>query len=464
MTQSRRFGLYFYSWYSRHKWAEHRVRHTPQIGWYESSRESAIAWQVQSIARTSVDYVVLEMVSSKDWCFDQTVATVNKLVPMLLGHGIGYTFLFDVWVDNDQSQVDSFHDMLDTIQDNGWLEACTKDASGKPLLFVFNPDCLSAKRIADSFRDIRVNFPAWVPTWGSFSDLRHMLVERGAPTHFDALFAEHRDESRNIYEVLQDLGYCQFWQRTDDTLNMNGFATVVPGYDDLLMSRKPQMAAIVERYDGQTLAEQFSCAVQSGAQDILIYGWNEYFEATTIEPTLEYGDFYVELTRRLIEQAKGGEPIHFPNDMGKPQPAVPVYLTPALERAAQRHGDGVPRWDQDDYVARIEVPKPAVLERGHAVFRDISVTNMGLKPWRIETKREPIRLGVRLYDNSGSVMREGRTDLGRVDIADGTNVRVDLQVEIVGLPSGEYTAEIDAVWEGKYWFDSATTLKLSLVV
>ena len=43
-------------------------------------------------------------------------------------------------------------------------------------------------------------------------------------------------------------------------------------------------------------------ALASGAEDVLIYSWNEYFEGSTIEPTEEYGTRYVELTRRVLEE------------------------------------------------------------------------------------------------------------------------------------------------------------------
>lgn len=146
--------------------------------------------------------------------------------------------------------------------------------------------------------------------------------------------------------------------------------------------------------------------------------------------------------------------------MGKPERADPIYLSPELERAAQRHHDKVPRWDQDDYVAMIDVPLPAVIEKGHAVFRGVRVTNAGLKPWRIKTEREPIRSGVRLLDTFGTVVREGRAELGERDILEEHNIEVNLQVEVAGLPAGEYHVDIDLVWEEKFWFDCASINKI----
>jgi len=38
-----RFGLYFYAWYSRQKWAERPIPHRPAIGLYDSADPAVIA-------------------------------------------------------------------------------------------------------------------------------------------------------------------------------------------------------------------------------------------------------------------------------------------------------------------------------------------------------------------------------------------------------------------------------------
>lgn len=438
------------------------MSHTPQIGWYRSSSMDVISWQIKQIKRLNIDYVVFEMLASSDWCFQETVTTIEKIIPLLLDQGIGYTFLLDVWVDHDNSQSTSFDLMLEQLKQREWLVGVEKVIDSKPLIYVFNADCDQASLITSSHPEIDVKVCAWIPTWKSFESVQESLIKRKDPHHLDKFFGKYWHSFPTAWESLERLGYCQFWQLSNETRSMNGIASVIPGYDDLLMNRIPQMAEIVPRNDGHTLVEQFKRAVESGADNILIYGWNEYFEATTIEPTLEYGDFYVKLTRRLIEQAKRGEPIHFPENMGNPQPAVPIYLTPELERAAQRHPDKVPRWDQDDYVAAIDVLAPAVRESGHVFFRGVRVSNVGLKTWRIKTEGDKIRLGVRLYDPSKSVVREGRAELSDSDIPEGQSVRADLSVEIDGLVPGNYLAEIDLVWEEKFWFKCSITKSITL--
>jgi len=60
----------------------------------------------------------------------------------------------------------------------------------------------------------------------------------------------------------------------------------------------------VAHEEGTTFVQQFQRAFEKDANHVLVYGWNEYFETTNIEPTLEYGMLYAGLAHRLIEGAR----------------------------------------------------------------------------------------------------------------------------------------------------------------
>jgi hypothetical protein len=101
----------------------------------------------------------------------------------------------------------------------------------------------------------------------------------------------------SVFEILVAQGYVGFWG--ESVRNCDGFAAVIPGYDDSLLERVPQVAPKVNRRDGETLREPFMAAAHGRPEHIIIYGWNEYFEGTSIEPTKEYGMGYVELLRSI---------------------------------------------------------------------------------------------------------------------------------------------------------------------
>jgi hypothetical protein len=70
-------------------------------------------------------------------------------------------------------------------------------------------------------------------------------------------------------------------------------ATVIPGYDDTTI-RSPGF--IIDRNNGFYYNSIWSAAKSSNPNGYLITSFNEWHEATEIEPSLEYQDFYINLT------------------------------------------------------------------------------------------------------------------------------------------------------------------------
>ena len=78
-------------------------------------------------------------------------------------------------------------------------------------------------------------------------------------------------------------------------------ATVIPGYDDKEI-RDPGF--FKGRNSGQLYQRFWSVAMKSQPNWVLINSFNEWHEGTEIEPSEEYGDEYLELTRELAEKWK----------------------------------------------------------------------------------------------------------------------------------------------------------------
>jgi hypothetical protein len=398
-----------------------------------------------------------------DWDFDATFDAVSKTVSMFKQQGIAHSFLIDCGVDSKghpeylkelllliaQSELSPTYFVNKTYRVYFFAPSIRQTLS----LCASLPDAWEKFFVAYITGDLHTpvsEFNRYRRLWKKFTIpvafiQRHGLLDISGETPLGELFSR--------------LGYVQFWGGEGKTVAMNGHIPVMPGYNDLRLQRKPQSAPMVPRRDGHTLVEQFRAATASGAGTILIYSWNEYFEDTQIEPTLEYGDFYLELTRRLIAQIKNNEPVHFPEDMDMPKPAPVLYLTPELEDMGQREPDGVPRWDKYEYVAELGEIAPPDLENGHAVFRDITVYNAGTKPWPVASAT--IRLGVRLVDKDGSTLREGRAELGSNDVATGAMVETDIRLDLAGLEDiTGCTALFGVVWENKFWLDGERKLSL----
>jgi len=77
--------------------------------------------------------------------------------------------------------------------------------------------------------------------------------------------------------------------------------TVIPGYDDT-KERKPGLVA--PRHDGATYEALWRAAIAADADWILVTSFNEWHEGSEIEPSREYGDKYMSMTRSFARQFK----------------------------------------------------------------------------------------------------------------------------------------------------------------
>jgi hypothetical protein len=462
---NKNIGIYYYPWYHEARWRQHPKRHTPRIGEYASVDFNLITHHARQMQYLKVDFVIIEVLPLTDWDFAKTFSAIEKTVSIFRQENIAYSFLLDCAVSRNET-AEHLETLLSLLAEDEIKPTYAVD--GKYPVYFFAPSARQAYYICNNFTvDWDKYFACYITgdlhtPVSEFNRYRRAYKKWRIPVAFLGRHGmPELSQETPLGEIFSRLGYVQFWGGEGRTVAMNGHIPVIPGYDDLLLQRNPQAAAMVPRRGGHTLVEQFRAAVASGADTILIYSWNEYFEDTQIEPTLEYGDFYLELTRRLIAQVKNDELVRFPEDMDRPKPAPVLYLTPELENLGRREADGVPRWDAWDYAAEIEnIPEP-LFEDGHAVFRGVSVKNAGTNSWPIASEGAPIRLGVRLADKDGKTLREGRAELGGSDIAPGATITVDIRLELDDQERLGVKAVFGVVWEGKFWMSGECAITLS---
>jgi hypothetical protein len=94
-----------------------------------------------------------------------------------------------------------------------------------------------------------------------------------------------------------------FWSPTPQPL-VNGMVPVIPGYTDAPLGRLRTM--VHPRDNGRYYGEQWRRALSLHPELIVVYGWNEYFEQTAIEPTTVWGYRYLDLSACYIAHAHRG--------------------------------------------------------------------------------------------------------------------------------------------------------------
>ena len=104
-------------------------------------------------------------------------------------------------------------------------------------------------------------------------------------------------------------------------------ATVMPGYDDLATGRSD--AFVRPREGGAYYRECWQGAAQSDADWVVITSFNEWLEATHIEPSTLYGDFYIGLTAELATVYRSASLAIEPTSTPEPPTATPEIVPTA---------------------------------------------------------------------------------------------------------------------------------------
>jgi len=102
-------------------------------------------------------------------------------------------------------------------------------------------------------------------------------------------------------------------------------ATIIPGYDE---AYKASYLPYLDREGGEIYRQYWALARASTPHWILITSYNEWHEGSEIEPSVEFGTTYLEITAEQAAAWKRGDPV-------------------SEGTSADRDGDGVP--DADDY-------------------------------------------------------------------------------------------------------------------
>ncbi len=97
----------------------------------------------------------------------------------------------------------------------------------------------------------------------------------------------------------QQTGQPKFW-----------IATISPGWDDLRADCKPDVrinntSHRLDRSNGAVYEATFTAAIESNPNWLIVGSFNEWVEGTYIEPSVQYGDKYMQMTAEFVRRFKG---------------------------------------------------------------------------------------------------------------------------------------------------------------
>jgi uncharacterized protein YraI len=190
----------------------------------------------------------------------------------------------------------------------------------KPVIFFWRQQQFSVDQWAAIRNQVDPNHATFWLAEGT--DLSYLAVFDGHHLYSIAWAASPADQLAKWGERVRSYA-------TANGLNRLWVATAMPGYDDTHLPRANTFA--VPRRNGDYYRETWRAALASRPDLVIITSFNEWPEGTHLEPSVSYGNQYLDITRELVAGLRGSlpaAPASAPTPTGDPTATPEPAATP----------------------------------------------------------------------------------------------------------------------------------------
>lgn len=318
---------FYYGWFGNPKneawgkvdWARHEIDNTarfPAKGPYSSHDRAVIEWQIDKAKAAGITGFVVSWWGLGDWdkWHDESLA-------MLLRCAERKKFKVSIYWERapygGKDQIgEAINDLSYVLKKYGKSRAFLK-VDGKPVIFAYNRVTLFAVPVS-SWPAIIQGIRERAGDFVFFGDVGDDQQTQGAYL-FDGIHSygvNLPDDLRN-HLTVDKLGELRAFLAGYDTRSVSAgrqhdricCLTVSPGFD----ARKAyKWDTQTYRLDGQTYRAYWDEATKADPDWVIITSWNEWGEGSEIEPSLELGDQYLQITaeyaRRFLDSPSVSAP------------------------------------------------------------------------------------------------------------------------------------------------------------
>ncbi|MBN1507314.1 MAG: hypothetical protein JW955_10735 [Sedimentisphaerales bacterium] len=268
--------------------------HYPALGAYDSHDPAVVEQHCQWAEAAHLDAFIVSWWGHGDY--------TDRAMPLILDgckrHGLKACIYYET-VARPKTADAAAQDILRVLNKYGSHEAHLK-VDGKPVVFIYGRAVgeLGLTGWLEAARLIKVGYKDGAVILGD-------QFSYGAARVFDGLHTYNTAGS--LAGLSLDAvdkwapGTYQGWVQLADQAGKISTITVIPGYDDTKI-RTPGLA--VARFEGELYRIQWQRAIEADPHWVLITSFNEWHEGSEIEPSVEFGQKYIDLTTEFAGQFK----------------------------------------------------------------------------------------------------------------------------------------------------------------
>lgn len=267
--------------------------HYPAGGAYDSHDPEVIRRHCRQAAESGIDTLIVSWWGAGSY--------EDRAMPLILDAcgqaGLKATVYYET-VPRPQAPETAAHDIVEHVLKQYAAHPAWLEHDGRPVVFIYGRAVgeIGLYGWHQVRRQIEALLPGGAVLIGDEISYGAAAVFDGVHTYITA--GALRDKTLEQVNQWCRRTYPQ-WAQTAREQGKISTLTVIPGYDDTKI-RTPGLK--VERFDGKLYTTQWKNAVDAAPDWILITSFNEWHEGSEIEPSAEYGDAYLKMTKQYAER------------------------------------------------------------------------------------------------------------------------------------------------------------------
>jgi len=226
----------------------------------------------------------------------------DKLLKLAEKSGVSIAPYIEVFKDHLESAIDELDNFLDDYSKSKSL----LKIKNKPLLFIYG------KALS------QFDYSDWKLIINKFKDRALFIADTNDKSLLNLFDGAHNYSPFNA--IIRNVKPIDYYGGIINACKKSGKIscfTVTPGYDDRVLKRKHSIKYwiwrflnlklsefYIPRFNGFTYKSLWDQALALKPDYVLITSFNEWHEGTEIEPSKEYGDYYLRLTKEYSDRFK----------------------------------------------------------------------------------------------------------------------------------------------------------------